>query len=185
MTGWSNMMNPTDRDLLAHSQRVASLADRFGRLLGFGEDDLFILQGGAILHDIGKTRVPEGILNKAGPLSESEWRIMRRHPEYAYNLLSSFEYLKPSLDIPYCHHEWWDGCGYPRRLRGEEIPVSARVFALADVWDALRSDRPYRRRWPEKKAFGYIQDQAGRQFDPHLAKEFTRMVGCESLPIST
>ncbi len=174
------MFIPMDKSLQAHSRRVAILVDRFGRLLGLGMDDLAILQKGAILHDIGKTRVPECILNKPGPLSDSEWRIMRRHPEYACNILSRFQSPNNTLVIPYCHHEWWDGSGYPRGLKGEEIPVSARLFALTDVWDALRSDRPYRRRWPIEKAYKYIQDQAGRQFDPQLVKVFSGLVGNEA-----
>src|SRR6185503_18566974 len=117
-------------------------------------------------HDIGKVGVPDGILLKPGPLTDDEWSIMRQHPIYAYEMLSPITYLRPALDIPYCHHEKWDGSGYPRQLQGEAIPLSARIFAVADVWDALSSNRPYRRGWPKAQVREYIRSGAGVHFDP-------------------
>ncbi|MEW6718352.1 MAG: HD-GYP domain-containing protein, partial [Chloroflexota bacterium] len=132
---------------------------------------------GALLHDMGKLGIPDTILLKPGPLTEKEWEIMHQHPVYAYELLAPIPYLRPALDIPYCHHENWDGSGYPRKLKGEQIPLVARIFAVVDVWDALRSDRPYRKAWPEEKALAYIQEQAGKHFDPQVVEAFLRTVG--------
>jgi putative two-component system response regulator len=127
---------------------------------------------GALLHDIGKVGVPDSIVLKPGPLTEDEWVIMRKHPQYAYDMLSPIAYLRPALDIPYCHHEKWDGTGYPRGLKGEQIPLAARIFAVVDVWDALISDRPYRKAWQKAKARQYIQEQAGLYFDPQVVRAF-------------
>jgi HD-GYP domain-containing protein (c-di-GMP phosphodiesterase class II) len=131
---------------------------------------------GALLHDIGKMGIPDEILQKPGPLSEDEWEIMRKHPLYAYELLIEIPYLQPALDIPYYHHEKWDGSGYPYGLRGEEIPLAARIFAIVDVWDALCSDRPYRKAWVCRQALEYIQGQAGKHFDPRLVTEFLKLM---------
>jgi HD-GYP domain-containing protein (c-di-GMP phosphodiesterase class II) len=128
------------------------------------------------LHDIGKMGVPDSILLKPGPLTEDEWKVMRLHPNLAYDMLSPINYLRPALDIPYCHHEKWDGTGYPRGLKGEQIPLVARIFAVADVWDALRSDRPYREAWPEEKVREHIREQSGKHFDPRVVEVFMRMV---------
>jgi HD-GYP domain-containing protein (c-di-GMP phosphodiesterase class II) len=124
------------------------------------------------LHDIGKMGVPDGILLKPGPLSDEEWAVMRKHPTLAYEMLSPIHYLRSALDIPYCHHERWDGTGYPRGLRGEQIPLAARIFAVVDVWDALNSDRPYRKAWSEDKAREYLRSAAGTQFDPQVVQAF-------------
>jgi HD-GYP domain-containing protein (c-di-GMP phosphodiesterase class II) len=134
------------------------------------------IRRGALLHDIGKMGIPDRILLKPGPLSEDEWHIMRQHPVYAYRLLSPIANLRLALDIPYCHHEKWDGSGYPRGLRGEEIPLVARIFAIVDVWDALRSDRHYRPAWPEEKAFSYLIEQSGKHFDPEVVKMFLHVL---------
>jgi HD-GYP domain-containing protein (c-di-GMP phosphodiesterase class II) len=134
------------------------------------------LRRGTLLHDIGKIGVPDDILRKPGPLDEAEWVIMRKHPEFAFEMLVSISYLRPALDIPYCHHEKWDGTGYPRKLKGEEIPLSARIFAVVDVWDALTSDRPYRKAWSEDRAIEYIQSEAGKSFDPKIVELFLREV---------
>ena len=134
------------------------------------------IRRGALLHDIGKMGVPDTILRKPGKLTEDEWRIMRRHPQLAYDLLSKTKYLQPALDIPYCHHEKWDGSGYPRGLKGEQIPLAARIFAVVDVWDALCSERPYRPAWPEEKALDYIRAQAGKHFDPQVVELFLQMM---------
>jgi HD-GYP domain-containing protein (c-di-GMP phosphodiesterase class II) len=132
------------------------------------------MRRGALLHDIGKMGISDTILLKPGSLTDEEWETMRQHPEYAYNLLSPISYLRPALDIPYCHHEKWDGTGYPRGLKGEEIPLAARIFAVVDVWDALRSDRPYRKAWSEEKARAYIREQAGKYFDPRVVEVFLK-----------
>jgi response regulator RpfG family c-di-GMP phosphodiesterase len=137
-----------------------------------GEEEIGHVQRGALLHDIGKLGIPDSILHKPGPLDEQEWALMRKHPVYAYEWLSPIAYLQPALDIPYCHHEKWDGSGYPRGLKGEEIPLAARIFALVDVWDALRSDRPYRSAWPEEKVRDHIRSQSGSHFDPSLVELF-------------
>jgi HD-GYP domain-containing protein (c-di-GMP phosphodiesterase class II) len=126
--------------------------------------------------------IPIDILQKPGPLSEEEWKIMRQHPVHAYELLRPISYLRPALDIPYCHHEKWDGSGYPRGLKGEEIPLAARIFAIVDVWDALRSDRPYRSAWPDKKIDGYIQELSGTHFDPQVVKAFFQLRKLEGEP---
>jgi HD-GYP domain-containing protein (c-di-GMP phosphodiesterase class II) len=146
------------------------------RALGFQEDDLENLKRGALLHDIGKMGIPDSVLLKPGALDESELVIMRRHPEYAFNLLKPIAYLNPVLDIPYCHHEKWDGSGYPSGLAGESIPLAARIFAIVDVWDALRSDRPYRKAWTVDKTLDHIRGLSGTHFDPRVAKAFIELM---------
>ncbi len=143
--------------------------------MGISENELEHVRRGALLHDIGKMGIPDSVLLKPGTLNEREWEIMRRHPEYAYNLLQPIEYLHPALDIPYCHHEKWDGSGYPRGLKGEAIPLVARIFAIVDVWDALLSDRPYRKAWSKEQAHKYLHDQAGKHFDPQVVSAFLEM----------
>jgi putative two-component system response regulator len=128
-----------------------------------------------LLHDIGKMGIPDAILHKPDKLSAEEWVIMKKHPQYAYTMFSSIAYLRPALDIPYCHHEKWDGSGYPRGLKGEQIPLAARIFAVVDVYDALTSDRPYRKAWSREKALAYIQQQAGLHFDPEIVSAFLGM----------
>jgi HD-GYP domain-containing protein (c-di-GMP phosphodiesterase class II) len=130
------------------------------------------IRRGALLHDIGKLGVPDNILLKPGSLTDEEWVIMKKHPTLAYELLSPIDYLYPALDIPYCHHEKWDGTGYPRGLQAEQIPLAARIFALVDVWDALCSDRPYRPAWAKDKALEYIRSQSGKHFDPQIVEAF-------------
>jgi HD-GYP domain-containing protein (c-di-GMP phosphodiesterase class II) len=144
--------------------------------MGLGEEELVHVRRGALLHDIGKMGVPDGILLKPGPLTDGEWVMMRKHPVYAYEMLAPIVYLRPALDIPYCHHEKWDGTGYPRGLRGEAIPLAARIFAVVDVWDALRSDRPYRPGWPEEKVREHIRSLAGTHFDQAAVEVFLRLV---------
>jgi HD-GYP domain-containing protein (c-di-GMP phosphodiesterase class II) len=133
------------------------------------------MRRGALLHDIGKIGIPDSILLKPGPLTDDEWEVMRRHPTYAHELLAPIAYLRPSLDIPYCHHEKWDGSGYPRGLAGETIPLAARIFAVVDVWDALSSDRPYRDAWPSEEVLQYLRDGAGAHFDPRIVDTFLRL----------
>ena len=145
--------------------------------MGFGPDELLQIRRGALLHDIGKMGVPDSILLKPGPLSDDEWIAMRKHPTLAYELLAPIAYLRPALDIPYCHHEKWDGTGYPRGLKGEQIPLSARLFAVIDVWDALRSDRPYRLAWPEDTVRAHLTSLSGTHFDPDAVKAFLTAIG--------
>ena len=136
------------------------------------------IRRGALLHDVGKIGIPDEILLKPGRLTDEEWTVMRRHPVYAYEWLSPVAYLRPALDIPYAHHERWDGGGYPRGLKGTEIPLAARIFAVVDVWDALRSDRPYREGWPLEQVRDYLLENAGTQFDPQVVKVFLSQVLC-------
>jgi HD-GYP domain-containing protein (c-di-GMP phosphodiesterase class II) len=144
--------------------------------MGMSETELVHVRRGSLLHDIGKVGIPDHILLKPGPLTEDEWVLMRKHPVYAYEMLSSIAYLQPALDIPHFHHEKWDGTGYPLGLKGEQIPLPARIFALIDVWDALTSDRPYRSNWSKEKALEYIHEQTGKYFDPKLVEGFLRII---------
>jgi putative nucleotidyltransferase with HDIG domain len=174
--GWSRALDYRDKETEGHSQRVTELTLRLAREMGVNEEELVHVRRGALLHDIGKMGIPDSILLKAAALTDEEWKIMRLHPVYSYELLHPIEYLRTSLDIPYCHHEKWDGTGYPRGLKGEQIPLSARIFAVVDVWDALRSDRPYRPAWTEEKTKEYIGSLSGIQFDPEVVKVFLRAI---------
>ncbi len=173
--GWSRALDYRDKETEGHSQRVTELTMRIAREMGMTEDQLLHVRRGALLHDIGKMGIPDAILLKPGPLSEEEWKVMRLHPVYSYELLYPIAYLRPALDIPYCHHEKWDGSGYPRGLKGEQIPLSARIFAVVDVWDALCSKRPYRSAWSEEKAREHILSLSGIQFDPKVIDSFFKM----------
>ena len=177
LSGWARALEVRDYETEGHSQRVADFTTQLARALGVSGSELVHLQRGALLHDIGKMGVPDQILLKPGPLTEEEWVVMRKHTEYAYQLLAPIEYLQSSLDIPHYHHEKWDGSGYPRRLKGEEIPLAARLFAVADVWDALCSDRPYRRAWNKEDVKRYIVSNAGRLFDPRVVQVFIQVAG--------
>ena len=170
--GWVNALDLRDNETEGHSLRVTQETLRFAKAAGIGEEHWEAVRRGALLHDVGKLGIPDAILLKPGKLTEEEWEIMRKHPVYAFQWLSPIEYLHPALDIPYCHHEKWDGEGYPRRLRGEKIPLFARLFAIVDVWDALCSDRPYRPAMQENEVLEYIKDQSGRHFDPALVEIF-------------
>jgi response regulator RpfG family c-di-GMP phosphodiesterase len=181
LAGWSRALDLRDRETEGHTQRVTELTVRLAQAMGVPEAELVHIRRGALLHDIGKLGIPDAILLKPGPLSEEEWEVMRRHPDYAFRWLAGIEFLRPALDIPYCHHERWDGGGYPRGLKGEEIPLAARIFAVVDVFDALTSDRPYRKAWSRDEALRYIHEQAGRQFDPKVVEVFLREVGAESV----
>jgi putative nucleotidyltransferase with HDIG domain len=175
LEGWSRALDLRDKETEGHSQRVTELTLRLALALGVSQNDLVHVRRGALLHDIGKMGIPDGILLKPGPLSDEEWVIMRRHPTHAYELLSPITYLRPALDIPLYHHEKWDGTGYPHGLAGDQIPLTARLFAVADVWDALRSDRPYRKSWDEDKTRAYLRDQSGLHFDPAVVETFMQM----------
>jgi PAS domain S-box-containing protein/putative nucleotidyltransferase with HDIG domain len=170
--GWSRALDLRDKETEGHTLRVERISCQLASHFGITGDELMYLRWGALLHDIGKMGIPDHILLKPGPLTDDEWRVMRTHPVKAFELLNSISFLKPALDIPYYHHEKWDGSGYPLGLKGEQIPLAARIFAIADVWDALCSDRPYRPAWTEEKAIAYVQDQAGSHFDPEVVKTF-------------
>jgi len=173
--GWARALELRDQEAEGHSQRVTELALRLARAMGISEEYLVLFRRGALLHDIGKMGIPDVILLKPDALTEEEWTIMRKHPIYAYDMLSPIAYLRPALDIPYCHHEKWDGTGYPRGLKGDQIPLAARIFAVVDVWDALRSDRPYRAAWPEEEVWEYIREQSGKHFDPQVVEAFLKI----------
>jgi diguanylate cyclase (GGDEF)-like protein/putative nucleotidyltransferase with HDIG domain len=173
--GWLRVLEMKDAETEGHSERVTAMTLRLARHIGVEEDNLLAVRWGALLHDIGKMGVPDTILQKPGALTPEEWVIMKMHPVYAYEMLLPIPFLKPTLAIPYCHHERWDGSGYPRGLSGEEIPFVARIFSVIDVWDALCSDRPYRAAWSQTRAMEYICSQAGQQFDPEIVRAFVEL----------
>jgi PAS domain S-box-containing protein len=177
--GWSRAMDLRDKETEGHTQRVTEMTINMAVKMNYPQEKLIHLRRGALLHDIGKMGIPDRILLKEGPLNDEEWEIMRKHPEFAYELLAPIEYLWPALEIPYCHHEKWDGSGYPRGLKGEEIPLAARIFSIVDVWDALTSDRPYRKAWPAKQTFAHIRDQRGKHFDPYVTDLFLKFYAKE------
>jgi putative nucleotidyltransferase with HDIG domain len=174
--GWSRALDLRDKETEGHTRRVNEMTLRLARSLGMSEPELVHVRRGALLHDIGKMGIPDQILHKPGPLTEGEWELMRKHPVLAFELLSPIGYLKAALEIPYCHHEKWDGTGYPRGLAGEQIPLAARIFTVVDVWDALTSDRPYRAAWPKGKALEHIRGESGRHFDPRVVEAFLAMI---------
>ncbi len=170
--GWSRAMDLRDKESEGHTQRVTEMAVELAGRLGISDDRLIRVRWGALLHDIGKMGIPDEILHKSGKLNEDEWNIVKRHPHLAYEMLSPIHYLRSALDIPYCHHEKWDGTGYPRGLKGEQIPLEARLFSVVDVWNALTSDRPYRAAWSKEKTRQHILESSGTFFDPAVVKVF-------------
>ncbi|HTX79420.1 MAG TPA: HD domain-containing phosphohydrolase [Longilinea sp.] len=174
--GWSHAMELRDREMEGHAERVAEITLLLAKKVGIAQEQLVHIRRGALLHDIGKMAISDNVLYKVGSFTPHEWEIMRRHPEYAYQLLYPIVYLRPAIDIPYCHHERWDGKGYPRGLKGEAIPLAARIFTIVDVWDALRSDRPYRKGWSAEKVSEYIRLGSGTMFDPSIVKVFLEQV---------
>jgi HD-GYP domain-containing protein (c-di-GMP phosphodiesterase class II) len=176
LEGWARALELRDKETEGHSRRVVNLAESLARRIGLPEEKIIHLRRGVLLHDIGKMGIPDHILLKPGLLTDEEWEIMKQHPQYAYDMISSIDFLQPALEIPYCHHERWDGLGYPHGLKGEEIPIGARVFTVIDVWDALCSDRPYRQSWSRSKAMNYIRSQAGSAFDPKIVDAFLKMI---------
>jgi len=174
--GWARAIELRDVVTEDHSRRVEQLTVELAVKMGVSEQKLAHIRRGALLHDIGKMAIPDRILLKPGKLTEEEWEVMERHPQIAYELLSSIDFLRPALNIPYSHHERWDGTGYPLGLAGENIPLEARIFAVVDVWDALLSDRPYREAWTEQEALDYLQQQAGEHFDPRVVEAFLEMI---------
>jgi putative two-component system response regulator len=176
IAGWSHALDLRDRETEGHSRRVTQLTEKLAKALGMTKEGIMHLRRGALLHDMGKIGIPDSILHKPDKLTDEEWVIMRKHPQLAYDMLHSVEYLHPALEIPLNHHEKWDGTGYPRGLRGEEIPLSARLFAVVDVWDALTSDRPYRQAWSEEEALNYIREQSGKHFEPQVVELFFKII---------
>jgi putative nucleotidyltransferase with HDIG domain len=173
--GWARALEFRDKETKGHSQRVTELTMQIARVMGISEAEEAHIYRGALLHDIGKMGIPDNILLKPGKLNEEEWKIMRKHPVLGFELLAPVNFLRPAVDIPYCHHEKWDGTGYPRGLKGEQIPLPARIFALVDIYDALISDRPYRSALPKKKVLEHIQSLAGNHLDPQVVKVFFDM----------
>ncbi len=161
-----------DREPIGHTHQVTEITARLARVVGVDEESIPHLRCGSLLHDIGKLGVPESIVQKSGALTDQEWHIMRLHPQIAYDLLFPIIYLHPALEIPYCHHEKWDGNGYPQGLKGDQIPLSARIFSVIDVWDSLISDRPFRTAWSEFQASHYLQEKSGSYFDPEIVNVF-------------
>ncbi len=176
LEGWARALELRDENTEGHTRRVTEIALRLARRMGFTGGELEQLRRGALLHDIGKMGIPDAILRNPDTLSDEEQAIMRRHPEMAYHLLDQIEYLRPALDIPYYHHERWDGAGYPRGLKGEEIPLAARIFAVVDVFDALVSDRSYHQGGSTREALDFIRTQAGHHFDPRVVESFVEMM---------
>jgi putative two-component system response regulator len=176
LEGWSRALDLRDHETEGHSRRVTEMTVRLAQAMGLSDEVIAHIRRGALLHDIGKMGIPDAILRKPGPLSAEEWVVMRRHPVLAYELLSPISYLEPALDIPWCHHEKWDGSGYPRGLAGEAIPLAARIFAIVDVWDALSNDRPYRKASPPAEVVAYLATQSGTHFDPAVVDLFLRLL---------
>jgi HD-GYP domain-containing protein (c-di-GMP phosphodiesterase class II) len=175
--GWSHAMDLRDRETEGHSRRVTELSLQLAQAMGMSDEALVHMRHGALLHDMGKIGIPDSILHKPDKLNDEEWEIMRKHPDLAFNMLNSIDYLRDALEIPYFHHERWDGSGYPQGLKGEQIPLAARIFAVADVWDALTSNRPYRPAWTREQARDYIREQSGMHFDPQVVELFLKVIG--------
>jgi putative two-component system response regulator len=176
IAGWARALDYRDRETEGHSQRVSDLTIMLARQMGFPENEIVQLGRGALLHDMGKLAIPDAVLRKPGKLNEAEWEVMRQHPTYAYQMLFPIEYLRPALDIPYCHHEKWNGNGYPRGLRETQIPRAARVFAIVDVWDAMHSKRPYHQAHTTETVIDYIRSESGQHFDPDVVEAFLKYV---------
>jgi PAS domain S-box-containing protein len=174
--GWSHALDLRDRDTEGHTLRVTETALNLARIMRMEDEKLVHMRRGGLLHDIGKLGVPDGILLKPGPLTEEEWRVMRMHPQFAYDWLAPIPYLRQAIEIPYSHHEKWDGTGYPRRLSGTAIPLTSRIFAVVDVWDALTSDRPYREAWSSQQTLEYIHENSGSHFDPEVVEVFLNYI---------
>jgi len=182
LEAWVRALEIRDRYTAGHTQRVLDLTLRLATKMGIPDEMLVHITRGVLLHDIGKLAISDNILRKTGPLDSEEWDAMRKHPVFAYNLLKPIQYLQPALDIPYCHHEKWDGSGYPQGLQGDSIPYPARIFSVVDVWDALTTDRPYRKAWPEDDALNYIRAKGGTEFDPKVVDEFVGLMSMTESP---
>jgi len=176
LQGWAVALEMRDHETKGHADRVEQLTMRLVAAMDVPREQWEHVRRGTLLHDLGKMVIPDAILQKPGPLTDHEWTVMRSHPQKARDMLGAIGFLAPALDIPYCHHEHWDGTGYPRGLAGEEIPLPARIFAVVDVYDALTSDRPYRERWSSERALAHIREQSGRHFDPAVVDTFVAMI---------
>jgi putative nucleotidyltransferase with HDIG domain len=174
--GWAQALELRDKETAGHAERVSGMTVRLATSMGLAGESLDHIRRGAFLHDIGKMAIPDSILGKTGPLTPDDWVTMKQHSTFGYNMLSNIEYLKPALDVVLYHHEKWDGSGYPRGLNGEEIPLSARIFTVVDVWDALTSKRPYRLAWPTNEVRSYLIKESGKQFDPRIVDEFLKLI---------
>jgi PAS domain S-box-containing protein/putative nucleotidyltransferase with HDIG domain len=177
--GWVRALDLRDKETEGHTQRVTEMAVKLAKVLECTDDEIIHIRRGALLHDMGKMGIPDEILQKPGPLTDVEWGIMRRHPELAHQMLSKIKYLEEAIIIPYYHHERWDGSGYPHKLKGEDIPLHARLFAVVDVWDALSSDRPYRKKMPKGEVMEYLQRESGHLFDPRVVEKFILVLPTE------
>jgi len=175
LEGWVQALDMRDKETEGHTQRVTILTERLARAMGVDGVELINIIRGALLHDIGKMAIPDGILLKPGKLTDEERTLVQKHPQYAYDMLKRIDFLLPAIDIPYCHHEKWDGTGYPRGLKGAEIPFAARIFPVIDVWDALISDRPYRKGLPHDEVKEHIKADSGKHFDPRMVEAFLAM----------
>jgi HD-GYP domain-containing protein (c-di-GMP phosphodiesterase class II) len=176
LEGWIRALDLRDGETVGHSRRVVELTVELSGMFGISAEELIHIRRGALLHDIGKMALPDRVLLKPGPLDDQEQEQMHLHPWYAYQMLSGVDFLRPALDIPYGHHERWDGSGYPRGLRGEETPFAARMFAVIDVWDALRSDRPYRHGWSADRVIEHIRSLSGSHFEPLVVEAFESLL---------
>jgi len=174
--GWVRALELRDRETEEHTQRVTELTLRLALAMGIDDEQLVHIRRGTLLHDVGKMAIPDAILFKPGALTDEELEQFQQHPILGYQLLLPISFLQPALDIVYCHHERWDGSGYPRGLKGEDIPLSARIFAVVDVWDALVSERPFRRSTPKDEAIASMKDQAGKKFDPQVVEAFLKII---------
>jgi HD-GYP domain-containing protein (c-di-GMP phosphodiesterase class II) len=170
--GFARALETREGEPIGHTHQVTEITARLARIVGVSDELIPHLRRGALLHDIGKLGIPESILHKTGTLTDDEWKAIRLHPQIAYALLSPIVYLVPALDIPFCHHEKWDGSGYPQGLKGSQIPLAARIFAVVDVWDSLISERPFRKAWSDDQASNYLREQAGSRFDPQMVDAF-------------
>jgi HD-GYP domain-containing protein (c-di-GMP phosphodiesterase class II) len=170
--GWSRALDLRDKETEGHTERVTKATIELAKIMGIPDEQVVHIWRGSMLHDIGKMGVPDGILLKPGELTDEEWVLMRKHPQFAYEMLKPINYLHHALNIPYYHHEKWDGSGYPHGLKGELIPLEARIFAVVDVWDALSNDRPYRSAWPREKVIHYIKEESGKHFDQQVVNKF-------------
>ena len=176
LAAWAKVLEYRDKETEGHSRRLVELSTRLAKALGLSAEEITHLRRGALLHDIGKLAIPDDILLKPGELNDAERKLLQQHPVYAKQMLSQVSFLQPSVEVAYSHHERWDGLGYPEGLKSEEIPLSARIFAVVDQWDALTSDRPYRRAWTREKVIAYLQDNAGKIYDPQIVNVFLTII---------